>query len=206
MFAHRSGCPPLVGAYVGGRSSGESGVLRSWLDAAGFRREALCKRHYEAVLGWIVRNRIATVILGGHWVANIPDPENAAVFARALQRVLILLQPGHVRVFVLEDVPQNSRSVPYELASARRLGLRRDFRMSRTAYEAQQQSATRIFAPLQQRYGLRLLRPQDILCAGGLCAIARGADPLYVDDEHLSATGAMLVEPAFEAVFTDSSW
>jgi peptidoglycan/LPS O-acetylase OafA/YrhL len=201
MFAHRSGCPPLVGAYVRDRVFGESSVLRPWLDAAGVGRGAMCKRHYDAVLAWIVQNRIRTVILAGHWIANIRDQENAAVFARALERLLVVLQHEHVRVFLLEDVPQNTLSVPYELASARRLGLDRDFRLSRTAYEAQQQSATRIFAQLQQRYELRILMPQDILCAGGMCAIARGEAPLYVDDEHLASTGAMIVEPALEAVF-----
>jgi peptidoglycan/LPS O-acetylase OafA/YrhL len=206
VFAHRSGCPPLVGAYVPDRVFWESSVLRAWLDAAGVGREAMCKRHYDAVLGWIVQNRIPTVILAGHWIANIGDQENAAAFARALERLLVVLQHEHVRVFLLEDVPQNTQSVPYELASARRLGLHRDFRISRMAYEAQQQRATRIFAQMRQRYGLRILRPQDVLCAGGMCAIARGEAPLYVDDEHLAATGAMMIEPALESVFTDSSW
>jgi hypothetical protein len=146
------------------------------------------------------------VILAGHWISYLKDQDDAAVFARALERVLAVLQHEHVRVFLLEDVPQNALNVPYALAAARRLGLHRDFRISRTAYEAQQQTATRIFTRVQQRYGLRILKPQDILCAGGTCAIARGEAPLYVDDEHLAPMGAVMVEPALEAVFTDSSW
>jgi peptidoglycan/LPS O-acetylase OafA/YrhL len=205
MFAHRSGCPPLVEPYVGDRLLGASRVLRPWLDGAGVARDALCKRHYEAVLNWIVHNRIPTVILAGHWIADIKDQENAAIFARALEQLLAVLQHEHIRVFLLDDVPQNGFDVPYELASARRLGLLRDFRMSRTAYEAQQQAATRIFTRMQQRYALHILKPEDILCAGGRCAIARGEAPLYIDNEHLAPKGAVMVEPALEAIFTGSS-
>ena len=223
MLAQRGGCPPLLGAYVRDRVSGESSALRPWLDASGVGRGALCRRHNDAVLGWILQHRIPTVILAGHWVAYTSDrflsrltdsqspdndslQENTAVFARGLERLVTLLEKNHVRVFLLEDVPQNAVSVPYALASARRLGLQRDFRISYTAYASEQQDATQIFTQLQQRYGLRILKPQDLLCAGGTCAIARGEAPLYVDDEHLSPTGAELIEPTLEAVFTDSSW
>ncbi len=206
MFAQRGGCPPLVGVYVRDRVSGESSVLRPWLDAEGVGRGAICTRHDDAVLGWIVQHRVRTVILAGHWIAYTGDhflrqltdaqspdneslQENAAVFARGLERLLSVLQHERVRVFLLEDVPHNALNVPYELASARRLSLRRDFRISRTAYEAQELIATQIFQRMQQRYGLRILRPQDILCAGGTCAIARDEAPLYNDDEHLAPTG-----------------
>jgi peptidoglycan/LPS O-acetylase OafA/YrhL len=223
MFAQRGGCPPLMGVYVRDQVSGESSALRPWLDAAGVGRGAQCTRHNDAVLAWIVQHRIRTVILAGHWIAYTGDhflrrltdaqspdndslQENAAVFARGLERLLSVLQHQHVRVFLLEDVPHNALNVPYELASARRLDLPRDFRISRTAYEAQELSATQIFQRIQQRYGVHILRPQDILCAGGPCAIARGEAPLYNDDEHLSPLGAVIVEPALDAVFTDNSW
>jgi peptidoglycan/LPS O-acetylase OafA/YrhL len=223
MFAESGRCPPLRDAYVRDSVPGQSNAVHSWMDAAAIGHGAGCKRHNDQVLDWIIHNRITTVILVGHWIANTEDrflsvltdaespdndslQQNAAVFGRGLERLLVVLQREHIRVFVLDDVPGNAMSVPYELASARRLHRQRNLGISLTAYEAQQHSAAQIFLRLQQPYGLRILRPQDILCAGGTCAVARGEAALYVDSEHVSAAGAMLIEPALEAVFTDSSW
>jgi len=218
MFAQQGGCPPLLGVHVRDFSTAESGLFRSWIDARGLGRSELCKRHTEAVLNWIARNHIGTAILASHWIAYTEDkhtrrltdsqsPENhsmldnAAVFERGLDSLLAALEREHVRVFLVDDAPQNMVNVPYALAAARRLHLNREFRISRAAYEAQQHSAAAIFARLQKRYEFRILKPQDLLCAGGMCSIARNDAPLYGDDEHLSELGAMIAEPALEAIW-----
>jgi hypothetical protein len=131
--------------------------------------------------------------------------DNAAVFARGLDSLLAALERAHVRVFLVDDAPQSIVNVPYALAAARRLHLDRDFRISRVDYEAQQQSAAAIFSRLQKRYGFRILKPQDELCAGGMCSIARIDAPLYTDGEHLSELGAMISEPALEAIWDTRS-
>jgi peptidoglycan/LPS O-acetylase OafA/YrhL len=218
MFAENGRCPPLLGTYVRDRAPGQSVALRTWMDAAGIGHGVSCERHNDLVLKWIIQNRIPTVILVGHWIANtetgflsvltdVQSPENesmqenATVFGRGLERLLAVLQHEQVRVFLLEDAPQYALGVPYELASVHRLDLQRDLGVSLAGYEMQQHSATQIFERLQQRFGLNILRPQDILCAGGRCVIDHAGAPLYVDGEHLSVTGAMLCLPALEAVF-----
>ena len=218
MFAQQGGCPPLLDVQIREAFPKQSRLLHSWLDSLGLGRSENCKRHTEAVLDWVARNHIRTVILAGHWIAytenhhpirltdaESPDNDfqldNAAVFARGLGRLLEVLDRGHVRVFVLEDAPQNYVDVPYALASARRLHLDRDFRITRTDYEAQQRSATEIFERLQERHGFQILRPQEHLCANGRCAIAREGVSLYVDDEHLSATGAIACEAALDPIW-----
>jgi peptidoglycan/LPS O-acetylase OafA/YrhL len=213
----KGGCAALLEVYPRDRAPGQSSAVRSWMDANGLGRGVRCERHNAAVLSWIIQQRITTVILGGHWIANTearfssvltdaqsPDNDgahNAQVFARGLARLLVELQRAHVKVFLLDDVPDYAFSVPYGLASARRLDLHRDLAMSTADYETQQRSATRLFGQFQQQYGLRILRPQDMLCSGGRCAIARGAAPLYRDNEHLAIAGAMTVAPIFEAIF-----
>jgi peptidoglycan/LPS O-acetylase OafA/YrhL len=213
----KGGCAALLDVYPRARVPGQSSALRSWMDAAGIGHGVTCERRNAAVLSWIIQQRFTTVILGGHWIANTearfgsvltdaqsPDNDgahNAEVFARGLARLLVELQRAQVRVFLVEDVPEYSFSVPYGLASARRLNLHGDLGISPAAYEAQQRSATQLFTQFQQQYGLRLLKPQDILCNGGRCAIARGEAPLYRDGEHLATTGAMTVAPIFEAIF-----
>jgi len=222
IFAQQGGCPPLLGVNVRDFSTAKSNLFRSWTDANGLDRSERCKRHTDAVLNWVARNHIGTVILAAHWIAYTEDkhsrrltdsqsPENysmldnAAVFSRGLERLLAALDREHVRVFLLDDAPQSLVDVPYALASAQRLHLDREFRISRVAYEAQQHSAAAIFARLQKRYGFRILKPQDWLCAGGMCSIARDDVSLYVDNEHLSELGAMISEPALEAIWDTGS-
>ena len=223
IFAQQGGCPPLLGVYVRDFSTAKSNLLHSWIDGRGFGRSERCKRHTEAVLSWIVRNHIGTVILAAHWIAYTEDKhsrrltdsqspenysmlENATVFSRGLDSLLAALEREHVRVFLLDDAPQSIVDVPYALASAQRLHLDREFRISRVTYEAQQHSATAIFARLQERYGFRILKPQDLLCAGGMCSIARNDVSLYIDNEHVSELGAMISEPALEAIWDTGSW
>ena len=222
MFAQQGGCPPLLGVHVRDFSAAKSNFLRSWIDAHGFGRSEKCERHIEAVLNWVASNHIGTVILAGHWIAYTEDkhsrrltdsqsPENysmldnAAIFERGLERLLARLESAHVRVFLLDDAPQSIVSVPYALAATRRLHLDRDFRISRSAYETQQHSAEAIFARLQMRYRFRILKPQDLLCAAGICSIEQNDAPLYSDDEHLSLLGAMTAEPALEAIWNTES-
>jgi peptidoglycan/LPS O-acetylase OafA/YrhL len=218
VFAQKGGCPPLLGVRVRDFSAAQSNLFRSWIDLPGFGRAEGCKRHVEGVLNWIADNHIGTVILAAHWIAYTEDKhlrrltdslspknysmlENAAVFERGMDSLLAALERSHTRVFLLDDSPQSIVDVPYALAAAQRLHLDREFRISRAAYEAQQHSATEIFARLQKRYGFRILKPQELLCAGGMCSIARDDAPLYVDGEHLSELGAMISEPAFHAIW-----
>jgi peptidoglycan/LPS O-acetylase OafA/YrhL len=218
IFAQTGGCPPLLGVHVRDFSTAGSDLFRSWIDEHGFGRSERCTRHSAAVLNGIVSNHVETVILAAHWIAytegkhsrrltDSQNPENysmldnAAVFSRGLDSLLAALERAHVRVFLVDDPPQSIVNVPYALASAQRLHLDRDFRISQVDYEAQQHSAAAIFARLQKRYGFRILKPQDLLCAGGMCSIARSDAPLYTDGEHLSELGAMISEPALEAIW-----
>ena len=220
MFAQQGGCPPLLGVHVREFSAAESNLSRPWIDAHRFDPSERCVRHTEAVLNWIDCNHIGTVILAAHWIAYTEDkhsrrltdsqsPENyamldnAAVFERGLESLLAALEREHVRVFLMDDAPQSMVNVAYTLAAAQRLHLNREFRISRATYEAQQHSAAAIFARLQKRYEFRILKPQDFLCAGGMCSIAHNHAPLYSDDEHLSELGAMIAEPALEAIWEE---
>jgi peptidoglycan/LPS O-acetylase OafA/YrhL len=222
MFAQQGGCPPLLGVHVRDFSTADSSLFRSWIDAQGFGRSEHCKRHTEAVLHWIARNHIGTVILAAHWIAYTEDKhsrrltdskmsenysmlDNSIVFERGLDSLLAALEREHVRVFLMDDAPQSMVNVPYTLAAAQRLHLDREFRISRATYEAQQHSAAAIFARLQKRYVFRILKPQDLLCAGGMCSIALNDAPLYSDDEHLSELGAMITVPAFETIWDTQS-
>jgi hypothetical protein len=170
------------------------------------------------MLAWIIEHKIGTVILAGHWVAytekhksrrltdrqsprNYSMQDNAEVFARGLERLLDVLDSWNVQVYLLDDVPECMLRPSYALASAQRLGLDINACLSNTQYEAQQASATQIFARLQQRHPVKILRPQAYLCESGLCAITHDGECLYADQEHISEYGAQLVEPVLESVW-----
>ena len=225
MFEGMGGCPPLLDVQFRRFRPITSPALRTMLDAMRLGSRQDCKRHNDAVLEWAIQHKITTMIFAAHWLAyadtqavpsalaahmifadtRIPDngspPDGAAVFARGFDRTLAVLRRLHVRVFVVDDAPWVGVDVPYALASADRLGERRDFTITRAAYEAQQRAVTPILTALQDRYAFAILRPQDFLCAGGTCAVERGGRSFYMDDEHLSPFGAMAAEPAFERIW-----
>lgn len=217
-FAELASCPPLLGVRPGSPQANRS--LAFPIQGAAGQGED-CERHNDAVLAWVTQSGIGTVVLAGHWRVyagndrrsgvlilsdrELPHPatlaDNSAVFQRGFERLLQALQPGHVRTFVVEDVPQMDANVPYALASSERLGTHPDFGLTRAAYEMQQQTVTQIFTQLQSRYPFDLLRPQDLLCAGNRCAVTRHGQSLYQDDEHLSPAGAIMIEPIFEKIW-----
>ena len=219
MLAQRGGCPPLLGVRIRPFKPAQSNFLHSLLESGGHGKSESCKRHTEAVLDWVIQHHVHSVILSAHWIAytesghqqwltdaESPDnaslSDNAAIVARGLERLLTVLEREHVQVFILDDAPQNRVYVPYALAAARRRDLHEDFRITRAEYEAQQHSATEIFARLQKQHAFHILEPQNLLCADGKCAIAHNTESLYVDEEHLSALGAMVTEPAFEPIWS----
>jgi peptidoglycan/LPS O-acetylase OafA/YrhL len=220
MVAQYDGCLALLDVYIREPTAAELDRLPSWLGTLLSSHADECHRMTIEVLDWIIQHHIRTVILAGNWTsyaesrfgvrltdAQSPDNhsllEDAQIFSRGLERILAVLARQNVRVFILEDVPKSVVNVPYALASAQRLGLHRDFRITRAQYEAQQHSVTEIFARLQKRYEFRILKPQDPLCAEGLCAIARDNIPLYSDWEHLAPLGADVVEPALLTIWSD---
>ncbi len=210
-----SGCPPLLGVEFY-RPPPRLGLPD--LDAMLAGRQAHCAPLNDAVLHWIGEQKIPTVILAAHWMVYAatqsvataagsqltlvevgqPDQtDEAAAFERRLAATLDALQRRHVRVFVVEDTPEQDFNVPYALAAQARLEHPAPLGVSREAYAAQQAVATEIFGRLQQRYSFTRLRPQDVLCAGGRCALTLDGQVLYQDEEHLALPGALAVVPAF---------
>jgi hypothetical protein len=199
------GRPPPTGVFNG-------------LGEAFERRRAHCAARNEAVLRWVAAHKIPVAILAAHWIAyadttKVPtaaaghltllDPKRpdrtaaAAIFESHLSATLAALQRAGVRVIVVEDAPQQPFNVPIALAADARLGRKTPPGITRAAYDAQQAVAAGVFERLRARYGFTLVRPQDILCAGGECAVMRGGQGLYQDDEHLSPPGALAIVPAF---------
>ena len=223
MVFAQGGCPPLLNVEFG--RPPPPGIFARLGDALQ-RHRAHCAPHNATALRWVAAHRIDTVILAAHWIAyadtakvpsaaalhlalTVPNPsglgDGAANFETNLAATLAALQRLGVRVFVVEDAPQQDFDVPFVLAADARLGRKPPPELSRAAYDAQQAVATGVFERLHARYAFTLLRPQDILCAGGACAVMRDGQTLYQDDEHLSPRGALALVPAFAPVWRPQS-
>jgi hypothetical protein len=215
MVFTTSGCPPLLGVEFYRRPP-RLGIPE--LDAALAQRQTRCAPLNDAVLHWIGEQKIPAVILAAHWmvyaatqsvalaagsqltlvdIGQSEQTDEAATFERSLAATLDALERLHVRVFVVEDTPEQAYNVPYTLAAQARLGHPAPLGVSLEAYVAQQAVATEIFERLQRRYGFTRLRPQDMLCAGGHCALTLAGQVLYQDEEHLAPPGALAVVSAF---------
>ena len=214
-----SGCPPVTNVQVRRRVRASIfDPLRAMVD----RRREHCPGQNAAVLRWIADHQIKVAILAGYWIAHAdiakaPDPaanhltladvrrpeltNGMVVFERNFAETLDALRRLGVRVYVVEDAPQQDIAVPIALASDARLGRPPHHGVSRAAYDAQQAVVTGIFERLRPRYGFTLLKPQDILCASGECVLQQGGQSLYQDNEHLSPPGALKVVPAFEPIW-----
>jgi hypothetical protein len=131
--------------------------------------------------------------------------ENRAVFRRGLQRTLVALRDAGKHVFVVGPIPEVGFDVPTTLA--RNLWFRRGFRIEPTheAFMRRQQFVLDTLTDLQSRFGYALIRPDHILCDDIRCSVGTDDRPLYVDDNHLSITGARMLQPLFQRALADAA-
>lgn len=127
--------------------------------------------------------------------------ENAAVFRRGLERTLAALNEAGKRIVVVGPVPEIGFDVPTTLA--RNLWFKRGFEIEpgREAFFARQRFVLDTLQDLQRQAAFVLLQPYQLLCDTARCRIGSNDRPLYVDDNHLSITGAASLRPLFEPVF-----
>jgi peptidoglycan/LPS O-acetylase OafA/YrhL len=207
LVAGSGGCAPLLG------------VSRTT------SRSFPCEAFNDRVVDLIRRDAaIATVILVSRWSLTADGrrylheggadtfvrdsqsqetglAENGAVFRRGLERTLAALRDAGKRVVVVGPVPEVGFDVPTTLA--RTLWFERSFPIDpeRGAFLARQQVVLDTLQDLQRRSDFVLIQPHQLLCDAARCRTGTGDHSLYVDDNHLSITGATLLRPLFEPVF-----
>ena len=104
------------------------------------------------------------------------------------------------RVVIVASVPEVGVDVPESLARVAQ-GRGRDPAPTRAAYLDRQAAAFAVFKALQERYGVRVIYPHEILCPGERCTIAAGGRPLYFDAAHLNYYGALELRPLLADLF-----
>jgi hypothetical protein len=203
-FAGDAACPPLIG------------VRRLRLNNA-----RQCRDFNDDVLNYIEvqGDRIKLVILAGRWAlladgqyykdepgrdVVIVDQEstsattagNLAVFERGLRRTVTSLVKMGKTVVILGDAPEIGWHVPFGLATAE--AWERPPPLAPTPAEVAQRNALvdAVFKRLETVASLRNISLAALLCPGE-CRVTHQGYPTYIDDDHLSAHGAIsLVGPA----------
>lgn len=130
---------------------------------------------------------------------------NAAVVTEALGRALAGLEMAGKRVYIIGPIPEVGWHVPHTLAQRERFDdLLADAAIAPTRgdFLARNGRTVALLEQLAAAHGARVLRPDQWLCADGGCAVLDQGRPLYYDTDHLTRTGAMLLEdmlrPAFQ--------
>jgi len=204
--ASYSGCPPLLSVRV------------AHLPAR------YCLEFNARVLQSIAPLGVSRVLLAAYWTAYLParpqaplarllDPyrradslgggdaaQNTRNLAEALRRTVQALNALGVEVWILHQVPTQNMLVPWALSRAATRG--QDFAhlgVTLTEYRRSQSQVDRLLDDLGD--SVRTLDPAARLCASGVCLMSLGAQALYIDANHLSQSGARLIEPTLEPLF-----
>ncbi len=211
LFAGSGGCAPLLGVS---RTQDKS-----------FPCEDFNARVLDLIRS---EGKLHTVILASRWVITadgrrylnesgtdvfVRDAqshetsvgENAAVFRRGLGRTLSALRSAGRRIIVVGPIPEIGFDVPTTLA--RDIWFKRKVRIediepSRAAFFERQKLVLNTLHDLQAQFGFMLIQPYLSLCDRKTCGVGTPARPLYVDDNHLSISGARRLRSLFEAALS----
>lgn len=209
LHASYSACPPVLGVEIATHINDE------------------CRRFNTAMIEFIEQTRVPVVVLVAYWsiyplgylpggldmgkapflVTEVGQDGNAqdsqALFVSGLSETVRRLTASGTRVYVAEQVPEVSASVPLALARAELFPWKPPHYLQprRDDVEARQAFVMTHLHALARKYPVQLLAIHDVLCSDDYCKIESAGRSLYRDSNHLSAFGAMQIAPALEAVF-----
>jgi peptidoglycan/LPS O-acetylase OafA/YrhL len=152
------------------------------------------------------------VILNAYWLyppldiapkAGSGTGSGATAFETALGQTLAALEAKGRKVCVIGQVPTLDYVMPYAYAVAARRGLDPSFiALSPAEAGAQLGELNRELGDLKRQHGFKLVQPADTLCTGARCSIVTPeGDSLYGDNNHLSITGAHVMQRSIEGCF-----
>ncbi len=208
-FAGRSACPPLADvdgprAFAGDCRDFNDAVLAQVLTDPAVRTVVLAARW--AI--WAEGTRYGQETGPGLPLTDDDNPVdqaggNRGVFARGVTRSVEQLRAAGKEVVIIGPVPEAGHDVPITLAKARLGTPDATFSAAPTmaAFEERQGFVLETLIPLAARTGARIVWPHEVLCGGNRCAVEVDGQPLYSDDDHLTASAALDLAPLFADIF-----
>jgi peptidoglycan/LPS O-acetylase OafA/YrhL len=196
----RGGCPPFFGLEHEGSI---------------FRRCLAAPREMDRVLA---DTNVHQVILVGRWalyaegVASLneaatkprrfvdrDDEANRAAFARVFAASIEKIRAAGKQVVIVGPVPEFELNVPAAFIKGAMRGERADITMTRASFDQRQRGVMPTLAKLSQLDGVRVVYPHLQLCDANVCRATSGGKALYVNDDHLSPTGALMIEQSLRS-------
>ncbi len=200
IVARSGGCAPVFGVFrldgigADGCTGKFSENVRAFLHAnrANIDMIYMVSRWMLYQTGWVMDGRLqkATHYLSDSETTSVLPSDSARVLKRALLRTVDELTNGlEIPVTILEPVPD----LPTHIKKL-------THKVSKQAYMEKRASIDRIFRTFKKNPRVHIIDPADILCATEYCRTYAddGFTPLYVDDNHLTREGALLVYPILE--------
>jgi peptidoglycan/LPS O-acetylase OafA/YrhL len=170
-----------------------------------------CTEFNSAMVAAVRRLNPQLLILNARWIGVDSDHESDRVFAigrprfeRGLEKTLHDTAAATRSVCVVEDAPAYQYDLPHAVGIARRRRVSEDFlHLSRAEALAQYQESEQVFRLLEQRQALKTVDLKNLLCRGDRCVFESGHQLLYMDQNHLSLSGAQFVASVLEGCFRD---
>jgi peptidoglycan/LPS O-acetylase OafA/YrhL len=195
----RSGCPPVVG-----------------LNEAQAEVFGKCVEQYAALDGLLSEESIRTVVIISRWAPYITgrtmpnesgkrrrffaetEEGNRIEFERLVTETVEKIRDSGRRVVILGPFPELGFNLTAEMTKALMQGKPADFTIERSMFNERQKEVLPFLARLGTLQGVEVLYPHDMLCNDSTCRTQLDGKALYVDDDHLSPTGAAFIGPLIE--------
>lgn len=203
----RGGCPPLVGVSV----------------RTMYRFKLECEAAADQVLDRITADsQLKLLVLAARWPLyrdappfyDVNSPRVAMEaggkrtgLAGPLVRTLQVIahRRPDLQVLIIGPVPELTLGAPECLGQSAQLGLKSRRCASVDAelpLSRADPAEDAIRAAIQDRRGVAAVFPSQTLCVNGRCLAMMNGEPIYFDDDHLSASGARRLVPAW----LDAGW
>lgn len=211
LLIWHAGCPPLFGiekreSYATRAEDAACTTTNATIRAGLTSLEAVHslllvgRWSYYATGAGVGRDAQNTIALSGHGGAT-----NPAVFARALDATLPVLDERFERIFVLRQPPEipfyDSREVARQLAHGRITPEDAPLALPRERAQARAAPGEALFAPWVETESLHLIDPWPQLCDASECSVMQDGESWYFDNNHLTNRAARVLAPLFAPVF-----
>lgn len=134
-----------------------------------------------------------------NFISYFDEHDSLKAFELSLKETVVNLTKQGKRIWVVLPIPEADRHVPRWLT----LHENENKTVWIDGYPMRRTALLPIFKKIQAAYGIRLLDPSDILCRNNKqkCRINANGKALYVDEGHLSATGAVFISEILRPAF-----
>jgi hypothetical protein len=198
LLLARSSCPPLI-RFVEYDTVGQRGCAQTrhlifqLLQRLGSIRTVVLAARWTLYLEHSLANNQQGGVEAGPSPPPVTAADRAAFVAGLRDTVRALLAQGK-NVIVVYPVPEAGWDVPLYLAKAQMRGIQNtDLFVSRTWVERRNARARAALDGLGSPPGLYRLFPARSLCGAQACIVAKGGEPYYFDDDHLTPAAAFAV-------------